>query len=41
MWIENNERHCTRQFAVERGIIGATDTTTAEKLWWDEYIYIH
>lgn len=40
-WIENNERHCTRQFAIEHGIIAANDTTTTCKLWWDEYITIH
>lgn len=40
-WVENNERHCTRQFAIEHGIIDANDTVTTCKLWWDEYIIIH
>ena len=41
VWTENNKRHCTRQYAIERGIIKAGDSSTTCKLWWDEYIYIH
>lgn len=39
-WIENNQRHCDREFAIEYGIIEAGDTTTTCKLYFDEYIYI-
>ena len=40
MRLINNQRHCTRAFAIEQGIIQPDDTTTDCKLWWDEYIYI-
>lgn len=40
-WLENNERHCDRDFAIKYNIIEPGDTTTTCKLDSDEYIYIH
>lgn len=40
MKLINNQRHCTREEAIELNIIQPDDTTTDCKLWWDEYIYI-
>lgn len=40
IWVENNERHCTREFAVQAGIIKASEKVAC-KLWFDEYIHIH
>lgn len=40
-WMENNERHCTRAFAICHGMIAEDDTTTTCVQWWDEYMYIH